>query len=95
MQDEEKTKEQLIYELVTLRQILHEISSLRKIHSQNECLPICADCKKVRNEQRGWQQIEEYLNRHYGLDFTHTFCPDCLKHQYLEIENYFSAVQNL
>lgn len=95
MRDEEKTKEQLICELITLRQILYEISSLHKVENQHECLPVCADCKKIRNEQGLWQQVEDYLNRRYGLDFTHTFCPDCLKHRHLEVENYFAAVQNL
>ena len=40
-------------------------------------LPICASCKKIRDEQSHWIQIEDYLNRHTHADFSHSICPDC------------------
>jgi len=95
MKDEDKTKEQLIFELMTLRKLLHQLTRLDKVQSQSQCLPICADCKKIRDEQGLWQQVELYLHRHYGIDFTHGFCPDCLALRHLEIENFLAAPQNV
>lgn len=40
-------------------------------------LPICAYCKKVRNDQNYWQEIELYLHEHTDVDFTHGVCPAC------------------
>lgn len=40
-------------------------------------LPICGYCKKVRDDQNYWQQIESYINERTGTDFSHSVCPDC------------------
>lgn len=40
-------------------------------------LPICSSCKKIRDDQGYWAQIEEYLHAHADVEFTHSFCPDC------------------
>jgi DNA-binding response OmpR family regulator len=40
-------------------------------------LPICGYCKKVRDDQNYWQQIESYINQRTGTDFSHSVCPDC------------------
>lgn len=40
-------------------------------------LPICMYCKKIRNDQDYWQQIEAYISEHTGTDFSHGICPDC------------------
>lgn len=40
-------------------------------------LPICAYCKKVRDDKNYWQQIEQYINRRTGASFSHGVCPDC------------------
>jgi sigma-B regulation protein RsbU (phosphoserine phosphatase) len=40
-------------------------------------LPICGYCKKVRDDQNYWQQIEGYINQRTGTDFSHSVCPDC------------------
>lgn len=95
MKDEDKTKEQLIYELASLRQVLHKLTSLDQSRLQDRCLPVCAECKKVRDEKGRWQQIELYLHRHYDIDFTHSYCPDCLSHQYLEIEKFVALGANI
>ena len=59
------------------------IDDLRKavasIQRQNGLLPICAYCKKVRNDKDYWQQIESYIHEHAGTAFTHGVCPDCLQ----------------
>ncbi|MDX2185347.1 MAG: response regulator [Opitutaceae bacterium] len=40
-------------------------------------LPICSYCKKVRDDQNYWQQIETYVNERTGSEFSHSICPDC------------------
>jgi hypothetical protein len=40
-------------------------------------LPICAGCKKIRDENSSWIQIEQYINAHTHADFSHSVCPDC------------------
>lgn len=41
-------------------------------------LPICADCKRIRNDQGYWQQVEEYVMAHSEARFTHGLCHECL-----------------
>ena len=40
-------------------------------------LPICAECKKIRNESDDWEQMEVYIHRHSEAKFTHGLCPEC------------------
>lgn len=41
-------------------------------------IPICANCKKIRDDQGVWDPLETYLHQHAGVDFTHGLCPDCV-----------------
>ena len=45
-------------------------------------LPICASCKKIRDDSGYWKQIEEYLSAHADVTFSHGICPDCAKKLY-------------
>lgn len=49
-------------------------------------LPICAHCKKVRDDQGYWMQIEQYIRAHSEAEFTHGICPDCIKEHYGDVE---------
>jgi len=40
-------------------------------------LPICCYCKKIRNDQNYWQQVDGYISEHSEAQFTHGICPDC------------------
>lgn len=42
-------------------------------------LPICAVCKKIKDEAENWNSIEEYLRKHAQAEFTHDICPDCIR----------------
>ncbi len=53
-----------------------EISTLRNI------LPICANCKKIRNDQQYWQHVEGYFHDYIGVDFSHGICPACMQDLY-------------
>jgi len=58
-----------------------------KIKTLQGLLPICSYCKKIRNDQDYWQQIETYVAEHTQAEFTHGICPDCLeKHIKVQME---------
>src|SRR4051812_22858998 len=54
-----------------------QIKNLRQIKVLEGILPVCAHCKKIRDEHQEWNQIEEYIHKRTHVDFTHTICPDC------------------
>jgi PAS domain S-box-containing protein len=45
-------------------------------------LPICASCKKLRNEKGSWEHVENYIQKHSHSDLTHTICPECRQKLY-------------
>jgi len=53
--------------------------SLKQVKTLRGLLPICASCKRIRDDQGYWQQVETYLADHTEADFTHGICPDCLE----------------
>lgn len=59
-----------------LQQALREVKVLRGL------IPICASCKKIRNDGGFWQQIEEYIGEHSEAEFSHGLCQPCLKKLY-------------
>jgi DNA-binding response OmpR family regulator len=56
-----------------LEQALADVRKLKKL------LPICMYCKRVRDDQDYWHQIEEYIHSETGADFSHGICPSCLE----------------
>ncbi|MEW5725916.1 MAG: PAS domain-containing protein [Thermodesulfobacteriota bacterium] len=56
--------------------------ALAKVKTLTGLLPICASCKKVRNDEGYWEQIEEYISNHSEADFTHSICPECRQKLY-------------
>ncbi len=59
--------------------ILEDISELMELKS---ILPICAHCKKIRNDQEYWQSVEKYFGEHLDLGFSHGICPECAQKLY-------------
>jgi len=53
--------------------------ALTRVRLLSGLLPICAGCKKIRDEQGSWRQLEIYIRAHSEADFTHGMCPDCLE----------------
>ena len=47
-------------------------------------LPICAKCKKIRDDHNYWQRLENYFVTHHSVDFTHGLCPDCARELFPE-----------
>jgi PAS domain S-box-containing protein len=69
----EEERERLISEL---QEALAKIKTLRGL------IPICASCKKVRDDQGYWQQVEVYIRDHSEAEFSHGLCPDCARQLY-------------
>ncbi|MCS6303784.1 MAG: response regulator [Nitrospira sp.] len=59
-----------------LQRALREVKVLRGL------IPICASCKKIRNDGGFWQQLEEYIGEHSEAEFSHGLCQPCLKKLY-------------
>lgn len=65
-----------------LEQALAEVKQLSGI------LPICACCKKIRDDKGYWQQVEAYISTHSETRFSHGYCPDCFEKEMKEVKQY-------
>lgn len=72
----EKEREQLI---ARLREAMQNIKQLK------ELLPICASCKKIRDDQGYWNEVEIYIEQHTDARFSHGICPECAKKLYPDL----------
>lgn len=59
--------------------------ALANIKTLSGLLPICASCKKIRDDKGYWNQIEIYIKKHSNADFTHAICPECKKKKYPDL----------
>ena len=50
-------------------------------------LPICASCKRIRDKEGNWRQVEGYIHDHTGTDFSHSICPECIQKLYPEFSS--------
>jgi hypothetical protein len=55
---------------------------LKQIQTLKGLLPICASCKKIRDDGGYWNQIETYVSHHSAAEFSHSICPECLPKLY-------------
>ena len=73
----EADQERLIFEL---KQALSQIKTLGGL------LPICSWCKKIRNDEGYWEQMELYIRNHSEAEFSHSICPECTEKLYPELD---------
>ncbi len=59
--------------------------ALAQVKKLSGFLPICASCKKIRDDQGYWRQVEEYIRDHSEAEFSHGICPECAKRLYPHI----------
>ena len=80
------THDSQIHVLALMQDVTDEERYRRQIESRLSALegllPICASCKKIRNDKGGWQQLETYITHHSGTKFTHSICPKCSQELY-------------
>jgi NTP pyrophosphatase (non-canonical NTP hydrolase) len=65
--------------IADLRKALDEVETLRGL------LPICASCKKIRDDRGYWSTVEVYFSNRSKVDFSHTLCPDCIRTLYPDL----------
>jgi response regulator RpfG family c-di-GMP phosphodiesterase len=64
------------------RLIIELQAALAQVKTLSGLLPICAWCKKTRDDAGYWQDIESYFAAHSNLEFSHGICPECQRHQF-------------
>lgn len=60
--------------------------ALDTVKTLNGLLPICSSCKKIRDDDGYWNQIEAYISRHSDAEFSHSICPECAIKLYPELD---------
>jgi transcriptional regulator with GAF, ATPase, and Fis domain len=65
--------------------------ALEKVNTLSGMLPICAHCKKVRDDHGYWNQIESYIRNHSQAEFTHGICPECATEHFPDLNVYESG----
>jgi len=80
----------LMNELITTKRDLQQKTmelqdALGKVKLLSGYLPICASCKKIRDDKGYWQAVETYIDSHSEAKFSHGICPDCIQKLYPEI----------
>ena len=78
IQDRKKTQEEKEGLIFELQKALNAVKTLGGL------LPICASCKKIRDDKGYWNQIETYIREHSQAEFSHGICPDCIEKLYPE-----------
>lgn len=72
-------------DLVALQHVNAELTeALDMVNTLRGMLPICSSCKKIRDDQGQWQDIESYIASRSSAKFTHGICPECLEALYSE-----------
>lgn len=69
-------EDQLAERVRELSDAIEQIKTLRGI------LPICSNCKRIRDDQGYWNQVECYIHSHSEAEFSHGICPDCIRKLY-------------
>jgi PAS domain S-box-containing protein len=65
--------------------------SLAKVRTLSGMLPICATCKKIRDDKGYWTQIESYIRDHSSAEFTHGLCPSCANKAMGEVQQWIKG----
>lgn len=76
--------ERILVEEEHAKLIVELQDALAKVKTLSGLIPICASCKKVRDDEGYWHQVETYIHEHSEAEFTHGLCPDCVKKLYPE-----------
>jgi len=75
-----KLQTELSNSVSELQKALADIRTLRGI------IPICANCKNIRDDAGAWQEVENYVKEHSEVEFSHSLCPACAQKLYPDIE---------
>jgi len=77
-----------------LRRTIQDLEkAIKEIKTLSGLLPICANCKSVRDDEGYWQSVESYIAVRSEAKFTHSICPDCMKELYPDFTRFLMKVQ--
>ena len=69
--------------LVRLRTTVAELTeALAEVRTLRGILPICSFCKKIRDDEGYWRQVEDYIRERSDAEFSHGLCPECAREHY-------------
>jgi hypothetical protein len=72
----------IVFAIFSLRRWRELQKALASIKILQGLLPICASCKKIRDDKGYWKQLEVYIRDHSEADFSHGICPECVEKLY-------------
>ena len=61
-------------------------TAMTEVNVLQGIIPICAHCKKIRNDDGIYEAAEDYIAKNTEADFSHTYCPDCIEKHYTQID---------
>ncbi len=74
-----------------IRELEKALSEVKTLHG---LIPICAACKKIRDDKGYWTQVETYVREHSSAEFSHSLCPECAAKMYPEFADTIDASTN-
>lgn len=85
-----------LYILVTTSPLIHEgqtysiliVEDISELLQLRSLLPICANCKRIRDDKNYWETVETYIESHVDVQFSHSICPECSKILYPEMHQH-------
>lgn len=81
---------QVMAQLELRRNIRELQKALAEIKTLSGLLPICCCCKKIRDDQGYWSQIEQYVSERSDAQFSHGYCPECFDQRMADVDKFFA-----
>jgi PleD family two-component response regulator len=82
-----KSQQELVKKNTELTKANHDLdAALAKVKQLRGLLPICSSCKRIRDEDNSWSEVESYIQKRSNALFTHSICPECMKALYPEMK---------
>ncbi|MGE3275137.1 MAG: GAF domain-containing protein [Vicinamibacterales bacterium] len=82
-----ETLSRIVMQQLEMRRVTRELASaLERARVLSGLLPICAYCKRVRDDKNYWSEVEQYVHTHAAVDFSHGICPDCVTRYFSELD---------
>jgi uncharacterized protein (UPF0335 family) len=99
LRDLNSNLEKVIEELETANKekadLIHELhATVQEVQILQGILPICANCKKIRDDKGYWNQVEQYIQERSKATFSHGICPECMEKLYPELKTEKDGMMN-
>ncbi len=65
--------------------VLLMVEDITEMSSLRDIIPMCMKCKKIRDDDKLWQDVDQYFHEYVGVDFTHGVCPDCRQQMFSDV----------